>query len=98
MGAPVGNQNARKAKIWRDAIERALDHWPEKAPSVESRRGLHDAAYAFVAKMMESSDLGFFKELGDRMDGKPAQAIVGGDEDDSPVRVEGVIKLVRPSG
>jgi hypothetical protein len=26
------------------------------------------------------------KELGDRLDGKPSQAIVGGDEDDNPIR------------
>ena len=27
------------------------------------------------------------REVGDRLDGKPAQAIVGGDEDDNPVKV-----------
>ena len=27
------------------------------------------------------------KEIGDRLDGKPAQAIIGGDEGDSPIRV-----------
>ena len=27
------------------------------------------------------------KELADRMDGKPAQALVGGDDDDSPIKM-----------
>jgi hypothetical protein len=28
------------------------------------------------------------KEVGDRLDGKPAQAIVGGDEGDGPLKLE----------
>lgn len=32
----------------------------------------------------------------DRGWGRPAQAIIGGDEDDAPFRVEGCIKLVKP--
>ena len=33
----------------------------------------------------------------DRGYGKPAQAIVGGDEDDPAIKVEGLVKLVRPT-
>lgn len=86
-GAPLGNQNAARPKIWRDAIARALKVYPDRAPSVlESSKGLDEAAYKFVTCLMESKDLGFFKEFGDRLDGKPAQAIVG-DDDLPPVRV-----------
>lgn len=31
------------------------------------------------------------KEVADRLDGKPAQAIIGGDEDDAPLKVTVVI-------
>jgi hypothetical protein len=98
MGAPVGNQNAARARKWRDAIDRVLAHWPDKPETpLQSERGLHEAAYLFVAKMMHEQDLGFFKEFGDRLDGKPAQAIVGDDEHD-PVRVLHRIErtIVRP--
>lgn len=33
-------------------------------------------------------DVQAIKELGDRLDGKPAQAVVGGDEEDAPVQIE----------
>jgi len=74
-GAPIGNQNAAKAKQWRAAIERALD-----------ARGAGDrlAALETLAEKLliscESGDLGALKELGDRIDGKPAQVILGDEE------------------
>jgi len=81
MGAPIGNQNASRARKWRDAIDRVLAAWPSKPETpLRSERGLHEAAYLFVNKMMAEQDLGFFKEFGDRMDGKPAQAVVTEDE------------------
>jgi hypothetical protein len=98
MAAPLGNQNAAKARKWRDAIERALAAWPDKPPNpLESERGLNEAAALFVAEMMAKKDLGFFREFGDRIDGKPAQAIVG--DDDEPalkVAAKVVIEHVRP--
>ncbi len=95
MAAPVGNQNASRARKWRNAIERALEHWPEKPPNpLESERGLNEAAFLFVSEMMGKKDLGFFREFGDRLDGKPAQAIVGGDEGDNPIQVATRVELV----
>ena len=91
-GGQPGNQNARNGKRWRHAIERAVDAWPERAVSLEVNRGIDNAAFAFVARMMETQDIAFFREFGDRLDGKPAQAIVG-DDQMPPVRV-GVIKLI----
>jgi hypothetical protein len=89
MAAPLGNQNAVKGKRWRHAINRAIDAWPDRAVSLESNRGIDNLAYEFVAKMYETKDLGFFKEYGDREDGKPAQALIHtGDEEGGPVRVE----------
>lgn len=98
MGAPLGNQNAAKARKWSKAIERAAEAWPGKAVSLEVNRGLDAAAYEFVAKLMEEKDLGYFKEFGDRMEGKPAQTLIhNGDEDGGPVNVEARIRLVKPS-
>ena len=70
MGAPVGNQNAAKAKVWQAAIMRALDG-PSGSERVERLNAL---AQALIDKAAEG-DMGALKELGDRLDGKPAQAI-----------------------
>lgn len=85
-GAPIGNQNAAKGRRWSKAIERALEAWPDRAPSLSVNRGVDEAAFEFVSELMAKKDLGFFRELGDRLDGKPAQAVIGGDDDDPPVR------------
>lgn len=53
-----------------------------------------------MAALLESDDekvrLAAAQALLDRGYGKPAQAIVGGDEDDAPLKVEGVLRLVKP--
>lgn len=81
MGAPVGNQFAAKAKQWAAAIERALERRgdptidPDKpVPRTPKMRALDDLAEKFLART-ESEATGFqgFKELGDRLDGKPTQ-------------------------
>jgi len=90
-GAPVGNNNAIKGKPWRDAINRALKK--------RSKTGIAEALEEIAEKMLiaaENGDQWAIKELGDRIEGKPAQAIIGGDEDDPAVKVIGEIKLVRP--
>ena len=73
MGAPVGNQNAAKAKVWHAAIMRALD-----------KRGAGDRVKALdelAGKLLDlvgTGDLAALKEFGDRLDGKPAQAVEHG--------------------
>lgn len=74
MGAPLGNQNAVKAKRWYDAIDRALAK-RSKAAGIEA---LDDLAEKLLANA-EAGDMSALKELGDRLDGKPAQAITGAD-------------------
>lgn len=78
MGAPIGNQNASKAKRWSAAIERAVEAYPNP-PDVTGCTplmiGLNNAAHQFVHKMMIEGDVAFFREFGDRIEGKVAQAI-----------------------
>jgi len=79
MAAPEGNQNAAKAKRWTAAIERALSRKATgKQPEGERSDlmiGIDEAADAFVAQLFENKDLGSFKELGDRIEGKAAQTL-----------------------
>lgn len=73
-GAPEGNQNAAKGKRWQQAIDRALER-RSKAAGIEELDRLADK---FLDEVEAQSITGF-RELGDRLDGKPAQAIVGAD-------------------
>lgn len=77
-GAPVGNQNAVKGKRWRTSIETCIDLWPNEPDYNDygsGMQGMIRAAYAFVSKMMQEKDIQFFKEFGDRIDGKAMQNI-----------------------
>lgn len=68
MGAPLGNQNNRKAKPWAEALNRALEtHRP-----ADQRLALDALAKSLVAKAMDG-DIPALKEIGDRLDGKPTQ-------------------------
>lgn len=75
MPAPLGNQNARKGKPWQAAINRAL----EKRSRVAQMEALDELAESLLRKC-DDGDIAALKELGDRLDGKPAQAIVNGDD------------------
>lgn len=83
MGAPLGNQNAAKAKIWHAAILRALER---RKPANERIQAIDELADKLL-DLVAAGDLPALKEFGDRLDGKPAQSIIGGGEDDPPIRV-----------
>jgi hypothetical protein len=92
MAAPLGNQNAKNAKRWREAVSRAL----ARATGQSVDAGLDKAADIFVAACF-GGDLAAIRELGDRFDGKPAQAIVGDDEHDAISLKEILIRSVAAS-
>ena len=69
-GAPLGNKNATKNKPWSEAINRAL--------LAEDGKKLRALADRLIAKA-EEGDVSALKEIGDRMEGKPPQAITGAD-------------------
>lgn len=77
-GAPIGNKNASKGSPWADAIRRAL-----LAGNGKKLRALADK---MIDKAMEG-DVSALKEIGDRMDGKPVQAISGPDGEPLTVQV-----------
>jgi hypothetical protein len=90
----AGNANSgRKAeKPFRDALRMAL------AEAGEDHRALRIIAAKLIEKAQEG-DMQAIKELADRTDGKVAQAIIGGDEDDPAInmvqRIERIV--VRPN-
>lgn len=73
-GGQPGNKNAAKAKVWTMAIERAL--------AERSRKDQVDALDALAEKLLlacDTGDMTALKELGDRLEGRPAQALTGPD-------------------
>lgn len=78
-GAPEGNKNAIKNRPWAEAINRAL--------LAEDGKKLRALADKIIDKALEG-DVSALKEIGDRVDGKAAQAIVGADGGDLVVRIE----------
>lgn len=66
MAAPEGNKNAVKNRPWADAINRAL--------LAEDGKKLRALADRLIDKAIEG-DVTALKEVGDRVDGKPAQQL-----------------------
>ena len=69
-GAPEGNDNAKKGRAWTQAIRKALAFYSGEGATAgmeKLARKLIDAA--------ENGDAWALKELGDRIEGKPAQSI-----------------------
>jgi len=77
MPAPVGNQNARRAKIWRDAINDALNVY--ESENVKKGQALDQIAKVLIEQALEAEPFAI-KEIGDRLDGKSTQ-MVGEDEE-----------------
>lgn len=87
MGAPAGNRNASKSKLWEDAIRRAV--------LADDGRRLRAIAERLLDKAAEG-DVAAMKEVGDRLDGKPRQAIEHTGEGGGPII--GTINLVALKG
>lgn len=63
-GAPIGNNNAGKNKIWSDAIRKAI----------VQGNNLDKLAQALISKAQEG-DVAALKEIGDRLEGKVVQSV-----------------------
>jgi len=78
VGAPLGNKNGTKNRPWAEAVNRAL--------LAEDGKKLRALADKLIDKALEG-DVAALKEIGDRVDGKPMQAIEGSVTGDLILRV-----------
>jgi hypothetical protein len=89
----AGNANSgrRQEKPFRDALRMEL------AAVGEDQKALRAVARKLIEAATEGK-MDAIKELGDRIDGKVPQAVVGGDEDDNPINIVNRIvrEIVRP--
>lgn len=88
MGAPVGNTNSSKNnRLWAETIRRAV------VQSDPDR--LRRIAEALLTKA-EGGDINAIKEIGDRLDGKPQQAVELGGPDGQPIDMNVTLNFVTP--
>lgn len=71
MAAPAGNKNAAKAKLWLDALKRALG-----AEGGTIAAGLDKIADKLIRAAVNGEPWAI-EHLADRLDGKPRQTIDG---------------------
>lgn len=82
MGAPFGNQNARK-RHWAEAITAAVQ---KEVDPATGRRKLHAITDKLI-ELAENGDIQAMKEIGDRLDGKAKQQTELTGPDDGPLVV-----------
>jgi hypothetical protein len=89
MAAPIGNQNAKQAKRWQQAIFRALS----RASNKDIDAGLDKAATKLV-EMAFRGDKWAIDHLADRTEGRASQGITLSGDDENPVKVNHRIEFV----
>ena len=93
MSAPAGNQFAKKAKLWETALKRAL----ARKANGNLEHGLDTLADKVVSQAIDDGNKDAWKEIADRLDGKPAQSLtVGGDAENPFVIQEIALKAIDP--
>lgn len=88
-GAPLGNKNATKNKLWADALNRAL--------LAEDGKKLRALAEKLIARA-EEGDVTALKEIGDRMDGKPTQQTELSGPDGGPMEQSLTVQFIDAGG
>lgn len=91
MGAPKGNTNSSKTnRLWGDTIRRIAVQ--------ENGKKLREMAEALFEKAA-TGDINAIREIGDRLDGKAAQMIVGaGDDGEHMIDGSITVRLVSARG
>jgi hypothetical protein len=88
MAAPKGSHNRKKAAHWTDALKLELANYD--GGSVKQGEALREIALNVVKDALDRTSPHYWnavQEIGNRLDGKPAQAVqVDGDGDGGPIR------------
>ena len=88
-GAPVGNRNGAKEKPWVAAINRAL----ARKTLLSQKEHLDELADKLLESCLDGN-LAALQELGNRLDGKPAQALTVSGDADNPLIVQKIERVL----
>lgn len=83
-GAPNGNKNAIRGKVWRDALDKAIKQYVNKKNGIERGQALFKIATG-VVEMALAGNKDAIQEIGNRLDGRPHQSMDIGFSPDTPV-------------
>jgi Mn-dependent DtxR family transcriptional regulator len=86
-GAPVGNQNATKSRLFSDKLRKILTQQPERLEKIAEEL-IHQA---------EDGEAWAIKELIDRLEGKPHQAVALEDREGMPLLSGIQVTFVKPN-
>ena len=86
MAAPRNPKGQKPEKIWRDAVMRAV----KRAQKGQKSKRLELLADQLVQEGLDGNVVAL-KEIGDRLDGKPAQTVAG--DPDQPMEL--VVRVVK---
>lgn len=89
MGAPIGNTNAAKARIFSDALRKAI--LQRDLAEKEDGKTLRQIANVLIEKALEG-DLPTAMQVRDTLEGKPSQRLEVTGADDGPVQT--LVKVV----
>ena len=89
-GAPEGNTNHTKGRLWNQAIKRAL----RKRSKTDQLEALDELADKLLSAC-DQGELTALKELGDRLDGKAAQSVAVSGDENNPLVTKIVREIVR---
>lgn len=91
MGAPLGNSNQTKGKVWREAIRRAVARAGAgiKGEGTPLQKGLNTLANQ-VIKSALNNERWAIEEIANRLDGKPAQQQILTGIDDGPIQTQDI--------
>lgn len=94
MGAPAGNSNAARGSQLRAKLRAILSKLDDAAGKYDG----YTEEQLLIAYMVEAAtNPDTRKDYLDRMYGKPAQAHVGGDVGDLPIKLSAMVELVKPT-
>ena len=80
MAAVVGKTSRKSDKLWRDALMVAVKRADDGDPRTLLARAAEQCARAAA-----NGDIAAMKEIGDRLDGKPAQSVTVSGDADAPL-------------
>lgn len=94
-GGQIGNQNAKLGREFRDAMRKSLASFTcaDLGADGPPKRIIRGTSLAHICnnlvRLALHSDLPAIREIADRLDGKPSQAITGPDDGPLIINVEG---------